>query len=141
MRAALTIGIAVLVAVATGCAPVATATGAGRLAVGARFPVTGAGLALKNIPEKTASIVIRVTGDRIPEGAVLATTLTPEKAQAVFEAVPAGWKTIHAKCFDASEAMLAAGETNVLIEAMHTAAAKIVLEPVSEDGGFELVLQ
>ena len=108
---------AVLVMLLVGCAP---SQPGGSLAVGARFPAPAGQRGLLVIPERTASIVVRVTGDKIPAGSVLQTTLTAEKATATFEAVPSGWKQVTARCYDAGDGLLASGETTVLIEPMRT---------------------
>ena len=114
----------------------------GRLQLGARFarPAAGARQVLV-IPDKTAKIIIRVSGDRIPAGSVLAATLTPTQSTTTFEAVPSGPKTINAKCYDADDAVLATGEINVVIIPSKTISAQLRLQPLSDEGGFNLVIQ
>lgn len=124
-----------------GCTGLPTGSLGGRLSFAARFPVPAVAFRLLVIPDATRSISVRVTGDRIPAGAVLAATLTADKPSVTFEGVPPGWKAVAAKCHDANEAILAQGETTVLIESMRTATATILLQPESEEGGFNLVLQ
>lgn len=109
----------------------------GKLALGARFPDRH----VLVIPDSTVKIVVRVTGERIPPGTVLSTTLSREQTSTTFEAVPAGLKTVNAKCYDANEAIVAAGETSVTIQPGLTTTARINLEALAEDGGFQLILQ
>jgi hypothetical protein len=55
--------------------------------------------------------------------------------------VPSGWKQVTARCYDAADGLLASGETTVLIEPMRTARATLRLDPISDEGGFSLILQ
>jgi hypothetical protein len=134
------LAVGVACALTTACGSDVTG---GRLQVGAHISAlpTAGQRKIMVIPDKTAKIVIRVTGEQIPTGSVLGATLTPEKSSATFEAVPAGLKTINAKCYDADDGVLATGETTITILAGKTATAHIVLQPLSDEGGFNLVVQ
>lgn len=131
---------ALLLALVLGGCHLPSTSAGGRISFAVRFPQAQA-YRLQVIPDATRSITVRVTGDRIPVGAVLAATLTPDKPSVTFEGVPPGWKSITARCLDANEAVLAQGSTTVLIESMRTAQANILLQPESEEGGFSLILQ
>lgn len=108
----------------------------GDLVMQARFP-----RGVQIIPAGTQRIEIRVSGDGIPLGAVLAATLTPDRTMATFSGVPAGNKTVVAKAFDAEGAVLAAGASEVTIVAGATVAARIRLDLLNDNGQFQLILE
>ncbi len=110
----------------------------GALAVQAHFP---GGRRLQLIPEGTARIEVRVSGEGVPADSVLAATLTPEKSQAIFTGVPQGRKRVVAKAFDAEGLVLAAGDADVTIVAGATVAARLRLAMLVDSGQFELVLE
>ena len=134
--------VAVILACALGACSYVTPTAAwtdGRLALAARFPQ--AQRALQVIPEGTQRIEVRVTGAGIPQDAVLAATLTPDKTQATFADVPEGPKQVTAKAYDGDGAVVAAGSAQVTIVAGATVLARIRLALLTDEGNFELVLE
>jgi hypothetical protein len=93
------------------------------------------------IPEDTARIEVRMTGQGIPSVAVLSAQLTPEKTQATFTGVPSGPKKVVAKAFDGEGEVLAAGSSEVTIVAGATVATRIRLNMLTDDGRFQLILE
>jgi hypothetical protein len=108
----------------------------GDLVMQARFPRQ-----IQIIPTGTQRIEIRVSGEGVPKGAVLAATLTPDQTMATFTGVPAGKKTVVAKAFDSHGAVLAAGASDVTIIAGATVAARIRLGLLNDGGEFQLILE
>ena len=117
----------------------------GGLLLQARFPdplVHAPGSrTLAIIPDGTVKIVVRVTGDGIPVGSVMAATLTPDRASTAFTGVPAGPKIITARCYDGADGILASGETSLTIVAGRTVKTSLRMELTSDEGGFQLILQ
>lgn len=138
--------LGLLVVAIGGCTyvPAVEAWDEGALAVQARFPgaptPTG-GRTLQLIPEGTARIEVRVSGEGVPADSVLAATLTPDKTQAIFTGVPQGRKLVVAKAFDQEGLVLAAGDADVTIVAGATVAARLRLALLVDTGQFELVLE
>ena len=110
----------------------------GSLGVAARF---GEPRRIQAIPSATRAIEVRVSGEGIPPGAVLAATLTPEMTSTTFTSVPAGPKDVVVKAFDAEGAVVAAGSAQVTIVAGALVSARIRLSLLSDDGAFQLILE
>lgn len=93
------------------------------------------------IPDSTNRIEVRMTGQGIPDGAVLSAYLSPEKTQVTFSGVPSGPKTVVAKAFDPDGEVIAIGSSEVIIVAGATVATRIRLNLLIDDGQFQLVLE
>lgn len=123
-----------------GCAyvPAVRAWDDGAIAIQARFPRART---LAGVPAGTRQIELRVVGEGVPDDAVLAATLTPERTHALFASVPAGPKRITAKAYDGDAQVLAVGQADVAIVAGATVAARLQLLQTADTGQFELVLE
>lgn len=91
-----------------------------------KFPQKG--FNIKKIPDKTALILVRISGDGIDAKRPLSVDLYRDNPTRIISAVPQGDKEVRANAFDVNGNLLASGRNTVKIIAQKLAKVEIELE-------------